>query len=236
MRKAYDSYHSTECGLVYPLKGDPTVEPSHDLAVRCFVLLTNAMGLDRYCEAVRTYGGGSRFDTGEDLVGRLTDGFHAIYALDGNETKRTVSNMFFMHCTASMMVSLLLLNGHRVPTDLLGTVGESLVHLLCAVNSNAYATAEPLKHVGGDGKSNPADIDVFSPLQHTAAAVHTVALVLCPAYSLVNHSCDPNIIVQTYDGVEVTRAVQPISKGSQVNNVYFIHCTYARPIGFHDIY
>lgn len=200
LEKAYRSYHNVECLLVYPLKGDPTMEPVHDLALRCFIQLTNVMGVDRYCSAVRTYHNGS--DGARDPV------FRSVYGLDGNESRRTVANMFSMHCTASMIVSVLLLNGFRMPPDALGTVGESLVHLLCVSNLNLHASSKPVWHAdrGGAGSGTPG----------FAAARDAVALVLCPTYSLINHSCDPNVIVQTHNGVEVIRAAQPISKGSQV--------------------
>lgn len=221
MQKAYDSYHNTECSLVYPLKGDPTVEPHHDLALRCFLQLTTAMGMDRYCASVRAYRLGDRADGPEPDSGRpmedppwllQTDryGFRSIYGLGGNEAKRSVSNMFFMHCTAAMMVSLLALNDYHVPADSLGTVGESLVHLLCVATANAHASVEPRKHAAA------AISDVFSRLRDPAATFDTVALVLCPAHSLINHSCDPNVFVRLHNGTHITRAVQPISKGSQV--------------------
>lgn len=206
MQKAYDSYHRVECSLVNPLKRDPTVESSCDLAMRCFIQLMNAMGIDRYCSTVKEYNE-STVAFGEIDKCSGMDVFRSIYALDGNETKRTVSNLFFMHCTASMMVSLLQLNDtipfNRIPPELLGTVGESLVHLLCVTNLNSYVSSELPKHIGRKNNNCPT---IFN----------TVALVLSPAYSLINHSCDPNVIVQTYGGIEVTRALQPISNGSQV--------------------
>lgn len=200
LKKAHDGYHGVECSLVYPLKGDPTVVPTHDLAVRCFLQLANAMGIDGFCAAVREY---NRKSTPDEDSDAYSDVFRSVYALDGNEAKRTAPDMFFVHCTAAMVVSLLLLNDFRVPPDSLGTVGESLVHLLCVSDANSYASAERPKYVGGG-----------SP--RSTAAVNTLALVLCPIYSLINHSCDPNVTVQTHGGSEVTRAVQPISKGSQV--------------------
>lgn len=223
LNSAYNSYHNVECSLVYPLKGDPTVEPVHDMALRCFVQLTNAMGLDRYCSAVTEYTNNGHKkninnnagDDGSqtidfDRAGSAPDpAFRSVYGLDGNESKRTVSNMFSMHCTASMIVSVLLLNGFRVPPCSLGTVGESLVHLLCVSNLNSYASAEPLKHI---------DLQSFGDVVAASGSrvLNAVAFVLCPTNSLINHSCDPNVVVQTHGGVEVIRALQPISKGSQV--------------------
>lgn len=214
LEKAYRSHHNVECLLVYPLKGDPTMEPVHDLALRCFIQLTNVMGVDRYCSAVRAHHNGGD-DDGAD--GARDPVFRSVYGLDGNESKRTVANIFSMHCTASMIVSVLLLNGFRVPLDALGTVGESLVHLLCVSNLNSHASSKPVWHAGrGGAASGPSRF---------SATLDAVALVLCSTYSLINHSCDPNVIVQTHDGVEVIRVVQPISKGSQVR-VHLYHCPY----------
>ncbi|XP_060839916.1 SET and MYND domain-containing protein 4-like [Rhopalosiphum padi] len=209
LQKAYASYHNTECSLVYPLKEDPTVEPTHDLALRCFMQLVNVMGIDHYCSMVQKYNE-SNFSC-DGSSNHLIDPFYSIYALDGNEVKRTVSNLFFMHCTASMMVSLLLLNKFDIPSNLLGTVGESLVHLLCIANLNSYASIELSKYIGKSSDNIVAN---------RPATFDSVALILCTAYSLINHSCDPNVIVQTYSGIEVTRAIQPILKGSQVFTDY----------------
>ncbi|XP_015373384.1 PREDICTED: SET and MYND domain-containing protein 4-like [Diuraphis noxia] len=213
LQKAHTSYHGIECSLVYPLKADPTVEPTHDLALRCFVQLINVMGLEHYCSLVQKYNETNfSFDENSDNRDDVDNTFHSIYALDGNETKRTVSNLFFMHCTASMMVSLLSLNEYYdIPSNLLGTVGVSLVHLLCVANLNSHASVEHSKYIG----KNSNNVVLNRPVTYDS-----VALVLCTAYSLINHSCDPNVIVQTYSGVEVTRAIQPISKGSQLFTDY----------------
>jgi len=172
------------------------------------------MGIDHYCSMVQTYNESNFcFDIKSNY---LTDSFYSIYALDGNETKRTVSNLFFMHCTASMMVSLLLLNEYDIPSNLLGTVGGSLVHLLCITNLNSYASIELSKYTGESSNNI---------VSNRPTTFDSVALILCSAYSLINHSCDPNVIVQTYSGIEVTRAIQPISEGSQVNHIkLYMHC------------
>lgn len=168
------------------------------------------MGIEHYCSMVRKYNE-PNFSFDESTNNCFMDNtFHSVYALDGNETKRTVSNLFFMHCTASMMVSLLSLNEYYdIPSNLLGTVGASLVHLLCIANLNSYASVELSKYIGKSSNN---------VVSNRPATYDSVALVLCSAYSLINHSCDPNVIVQTYNGVEVTRAIKPISKGSQVKH------------------
>lgn len=216
LQRAIKSYHGIECSLVWPLKGDPTVEPTCDLALRSFIQLTNSMGIDRFCSMVREYNESKIIITENNAF--FMDEFYSVYALAGNETERTVSNLFFMNCTASMMVSLLMLNEYDVPHDLVGNVGESLVHLLCITNLNSYASVELPKYIGE--YSNNTEFD-------ESGTFNTVALILCSAYSFINHSCDPNVIVQTYEGVEVTRALQPISKGSQVNFIeYYKIITY----------
>lgn len=212
LQKARTSYHDVECSMVNPLKGDPTIEPTYDLALRCFLQLTNLFGMDRYCSLVQECNGFKLTNSIESNKNFMNN-FHSIYALDGNESKRTVSNLFFMHCTASMMLSLLLLNDFHIPTNMLGTVGESLVHLLCVVNLNSYGSVELPTYIGEN----------YGDMFNQSSTLNTVALVLCSVYSLINHSCDPNVIVQTYGGIEVTRALQPIPKGSQVNPVEILN-------------
>lgn len=167
--------------------------------------MINANGIDRYCSLVQNYNESKiTFDKNNKY---LMDTFYSIYGLKGNEMKRTVSNLFFMYCTASMIVSLLLLNEFHIPPDALGTIGESLVRLLCIANLNSYVSVEFPKYI-----SKSSNIAFNQP-----AVYNSVSLILCSIFSLINHSCDPNVIVQTHDGIEVTRAIQPILKGSQVN-------------------
>lgn len=169
------------------------------------------MGIDQYCAMVHEYDE-NKIENDFNESNNFTNNFHSIYSLSGNETKRTVSNLFFMHCTASMMVSLLLLNDYYIPTNLLGIVGQSIVHLLCVVNMNSFASIELPKYI------NTTNDVVFGQPD----TYNTVALILCSLHSLINHSCNPNVIVQTYGGIEVTRAIQPILKGNQVNCLYSI--------------
>ncbi|XP_050534330.1 uncharacterized protein LOC126901694 isoform X2 [Daktulosphaira vitifoliae] len=185
LEKAYNSYHKIECSFVYPLKGDPTVESTHALAMRCFIQMTNTFGIESYCSQVEEFeknrSNGINF---HEIM--MTDQFYSIYGLQGNENTRSVENLFFIYC-------------------------KSLVHLLCITNLNSYVSMELPA-----GYSSRKTINI----PNACTNLTTITLILSPLYSLINHSCDPNVIVHTYDGIEVTRALQPIPKGSQLFTCY----------------
>lgn len=135
----------------------------------------------------------------------LSDQFCSVYTLEGNETKRSVSDLFSRHCHAAVMVSIMILAGLQIPNHQLGTVGESLVHIICAVSSNAH------------GITQPSDCET-----HLDDRFIPVASLLMPVLSLLNHHCDPNVVRHNYNGTIVLTAIQPIFKDSQVIILWLI--------------
>lgn len=135
----------------------------------------------------------------------LSDQFCSVYTLEGNESKRSVTDLFSRYCHAAVMVSIVTLAGLEIPNHQLGTVGESLVHILCAVSSNAHGITRPSDYES-QLRLNLIPNNKFVP----------VASLLMPVLSLLNHNCDPNVVRQNYNGTIVLTAIQPISKDSQV--------------------
>lgn len=175
------------------------------LSLFIFLTAVSKFGLEKYIATVRAL---NIDDTDPVMRGfnnngkYLSDQFCSAYTLEGNETKRTVSDLFMRHCYAAVLVSFVRLVGLEIPDDQLGIVGESLVHIICAVASNAHGIAQyPERKTW-----TLNNLDIFMP----------VASLLLPVLSLLNHHCDPNVIRHNYNGTVVLRALQPIPKNSQV--------------------
>lgn len=174
------------------------------LSLYIFLTAICEFGLDKYVATVRAL----NTDT-TDLMMRgfnssgkyLSHEFCSAYTLEGNETKRTVSDLFIRNCYAAVMLSLIQLSGLKIPDHQLGIVGESLVHIICAVASNAHEITQ-----SSERKWNLSEKHKCMP----------IASVLMPVLSLLNHHCDPNVVRHNYNGTIVLRAIQPIPKGSQV--------------------
>jgi len=161
------------------------------------------LGLDKYIDIVNVLNANSDpLMKGFNACGQyLSEEFNSVYALEGNETKRTSSYLFTKHCYAAVIVSYLILAGIEIPDHQLGKIGESVVHILCVVISNAHGTKQFLTY----GTPVPS-IESYTPCAH----------LLLPVLSLINHNCDPNVTRQDIGGTVVIRALQPIKKGSEV--------------------
>lgn len=180
-----------------------------------YILLTNVckIGLTKYIESILEL----KADTTDPIMrgfnsnGKyLSDHFCTVYTLEGNETKRKVNDLFIRNCYAAVMVSFMTLVGLKIPDHQLGIVGESLVHIMCVVSSNAH---EITQYTVRKTWSLPKKC-------------LEVASLLMPVLSLLNHHCDPNVIRHNYNGTIVLRALQPISKNSQVIYNNYVHHYY----------
>lgn len=180
---------------------------SHIEHLSLYICLTSIckLGLDKYISTVRAL---NADNTDPIMRGFNTDGkylsnqFYSVYTLEGNENKRTVNDLFVRYCNAAVIVSLLNLAGLKIPNEQLGIVGKSLVHIICVVASNAHGITQPTKHKTWN--------------LCLKNEILSVASLLMPVLSLLNHSCDPNVVRHNYNGTIVIRAIQPISKNSQV--------------------
>lgn len=187
------------------------------LSLNIFLTTFCKLGLDKYIATVCSLNACNTDPIlrGFNAQGKyLSDEFCSVYALEGNESKRTVQDLFMRHCYAAALTSLIGLAGIKIPDHQLGIVGESLVHILCVVASNAHEIDQPLKHKTWNTRSIRC-LRTRTP----------VADLLLPVLSLLNHRCDPNVVRHNYNGTVVLRAIQPISKNTEVikNNCVIVH-------------
>lgn len=181
------------------------MEYMEHLSLIIFLTSVTKLGLDQYVADVRALSADSTdpIMRGFNAHGKyLSNEFCSSYTLEGNEKIRKVSDLFLRNCYAAVMISFLKMVGLKIPDHHLGTVGESLVHIICVVASNAHGITQT--HRRKTWKI--ANQHEFMP----------VASFLMPVLSLLNHHCDPNVVRHNYNGTIVLRAIQPISKNSQV--------------------
>ncbi|XP_025204089.1 SET and MYND domain-containing protein 4-like isoform X2 [Melanaphis sacchari] len=186
--KSYENGHKYECSIFSTFNNWPRLDK--------YIATVLALNAETSDPMMRGFNNGKY----------LSDQFCSVYTLEGNETKRTVSDLFLRNCYAASMVSIMKLAGLQIPDHQLGTVGESLVHIICAVSSNAHGITQPPNH-------------------KTWSLIHEnkfmpVASLLMPVLSLLNHHCDPNVVRHNYNGTIVLTAIQPISKNSQIFDNY----------------
>lgn len=175
------------------------------LTLHIFFTSICKLGLDQFIATVQA----SNVSTFDPIMKGFNNGvylsnqLYSTYALEGNETKRKVSDLFLRHCYAAVMVSFIKLAGLEIPDHQLGIVGESLVHILCVVSSNGHEIAQPSKRKTWNLSVEHEYLEVAS--------------LLLPTLSLLNHHCDPNVVRHNYDGTIVLRALKPIPKNFQVS-------------------
>lgn len=186
------------------------------LTVMIFLKSAYKLGLDKYVATVRALNA----DTTDPMMrgfnadGKyLSDQFNSVYTLEGNEAKRTISDLFVRYCSAATMVSFFKLAGIEIPDHQLGIVGESLVHIMCVVSSNAHQIEQKVD-----------SCNAFSIGKMTNTSL--IGNVLMPVLSLLNHHCDPNVVRHNYNGTLVLRAIKPINKDSQVIYNNHLHITF----------
>jgi len=161
------------------------------------------LGITKYIEIVNALNNNSDpVMKGFNAKGKyLSDTFISVYTLEGNEAKRTDRYLFMKHCYTAVIVRYLALAGIEIPDNQLGKFGESILHILCVVTSNAHRILQPLE---------------YSTWIPAVGINMSRAHLLLPVLSLINHNCDPNVVRQEFDGTVFIRAIQPIKKGSEV--------------------
>lgn len=201
--KSYESGHKYECDVLYNFLKFPSITNMQYLSFHIALKTVVKLGIEKYIEIVNA------LNTNSDPVMRgfnddgkyLSDTFNSVYALEGNESKRTDHYLYMKHCYAAVIVRYLALAGIEIPDNQLGKFGESIVHILCVVTSNAHRVLQPLE---------------YSTWVPAVGTNMSRAHLLLPVLSLINHNCDPNVVRQEFNGTVVIRAIKPIEKGSVV--------------------
>lgn len=202
--KSYERDHKYDCEILTSFLKFSDKDTMY-LSLKILLISIHEFGLDKYVANVRALNADitDPMMRGFNSDGKyLSDQMNSVYTLEGNEAKRSISDLFIRYCKAVTMISYLKLAGFIIPDHQLGTVGESLVHIICVVSSNAHEIIQPTRY------------KTWSFL-NTSNSV-PVGNVLLPVLSLLNHHCDPNVVRHNYNGTVVLRAIKHIVKDSQV--------------------
>jgi len=205
MNKDYKDGHYLECPIMHFIKATPGITKINQLAMKWFLKAYIKMGLKKYCSIVDNFSE-SKIDPitrGFDEIGQYkSDNFLTAYSLDCNENKISIDVLFFFNCIAVDMLHYLILSGLKIPECYIGTVGASLVRILTVL----------------DFSYRKLNLNELSPRRRDILLTLSMALTLYPTISLFNHSCDANISPSgnLLGRIRVMKAIQPISKGTQV--------------------
>lgn len=94
-------------------------------------------------------------------------------------------------------------------TEIESFVGSLLLRYLCIIPCNAHEISEIV------GRTDELDIITYGNLE--------IGACLCPMLSLVNHSCNPNVVRHSYKDAVVLHCIEPIKAGEQVYDNYGYH-------------
>ncbi|XP_064603085.1 SET and MYND domain-containing protein 4-like [Liolophura sinensis] len=208
---AWSSYHKTECNyLEVLLEADIGLGR---LALRMVLTagLEQVLSLKNKKMDIKdeTFMGCNR-----DGVYR-SDDYWAAYALVNHQDNRTVGDLFRRTVMATMLLKLLQqteflnsVSGIQLSEDNVFYVGSQILRHIMMLPCNAHEISELVLVPGQLATSRTAEIG--SGLYNTL--------------SLVNHSCDPSVMRQSYGRRCVTRAIRFIRRGEEIADNYGALC------------
>nr|CAD7198600.1 unnamed protein product [Timema douglasi] len=218
-RKAsWEKNHCVDCTLLpYIHKQDSnTIEM---LAVRIIITASREYeSPEEFYRQVKSWKAGdstteSTFDGNGQYV---SQDYKNIYNIVTNTEKRSVADLFKRAVTAARILQCFenksnfftsFSSNELLPSDFKLFIGGLLLRHLQNLPCNAHEVSESLR-CENDG-------DVLKCVEIGAAAYATM--------SLVNHSCDPNVVRHSYRDTVVLRAIRLIKKGEQVLDNYGYH-------------
>nr|CAD7411112.1 unnamed protein product [Timema poppensis] len=218
-RKAsWEKNHCVDCTLLpYLHKQDSnTIEM---LAVR--IIITASRDYESPAEFYRQVkswkAGDSTTESTFDGNGQyVSQDYKNIYNIVTNTEKRSVADLFKRAVTAARILQCFenksnfftsFSSNELLPSDFKLFIGGLLLRHLQNLPCNAHEVSESLR-CENDG-------DVLKCVEIGAAAYATM--------SLVNHSCDPNVVRHSYRDTVVLRAIRLIKKDEQVLDNYGYH-------------
>ncbi|KAI9562815.1 hypothetical protein GHT06_010270 [Daphnia sinensis] len=190
------TYHRFECGLTDVFHR--TRVGNHGLLAVRTVLKT---GRDKILIANQQESIDKVYDSSD---------YGTIHRLVGNTSQRSVADLFRRAVMAVYLMSLM--QPDNEPDQVLA---EAVLRLLQSYPCNAHEIchlAVPLP-----GSSGRAD----HPLQQFGLC--EIGAAAMPVLSLINHSCDPNVVRVCYGDVIAIRAIRRIARGQELLDNYGYH-------------
>lgn len=130
--------------------------------------------------------------------------YGTIHRLVGNTSQRSVADLFRRSFMAVYLINLV----RQKPDDLLATC---VLRLLQSYPCNAHEIAQ----LAVPPPSSPTQVVHVHSSEIGAAAM--------PVLSLINHSCDPNVVRVCYGDVIVVKVIRRIERGQELLDNYGYH-------------
>lgn len=192
------------------------------LALRIIIKVCKGGNLDSLLKSVEGEGRQSDKNKGFNNNGTYSSSdYRPIYWLVGNTEKRSVADLFKRAVIAACILNCLETMTDFFPTDATSpsesshqklVVGGLLLRHMQNLPCNAH-------EVSDDAGNDREGVPMWKTIEIGAAAYAML--------SLVNHSCDPNVVRHSYQGdTAVLWAIRPIAKGEQVRELPNIEMCY----------
>jgi SET and MYND domain-containing protein len=190
------------------------------LALRIIIKVCKGQNLSSLLTSVQDEGKCSDRNKGFNKDGTYSSSdYSSIYWLVGNTEKRSVGDLFRRAVIAACILSCLETMTDFFPIDTNSSpsnatdhkllVGGLLLRHLQNLPCNAHEVSELVRIEAGNDKEG---VPMWKSMEIGAAAYAVL--------SLVNHSCDPNVVRHSYQGdTAVLRAIRPVVKGEQVREL-----------------
>ena len=203
--EAWASYHRSECGLTDSLHRT-NVGRNGLLAVRTVLKVGRQKIIDANEHDGSNPAGGEVYDSND--YGRT------IHRLVGNTARRSVADLFRRSVMAVYLTSLIQQrDGKEHPDEILAT---AVLQLIQSYPCNAHE----ISHLAVPLPGTPSGLDLPSLQQIRLCEIGAAAM---PVLSLINHSCDPNVVRVCYGDVIAVRAIRRIARGEEILDNYGYH-------------
>lgn len=205
MAAAEARFHGFECSALRSILHLDMGKMSF-LAIR----IVSMAGLDFLSEFLPSAGAENYIKTDEQKrsLGFNSDGKYnstellPIFHLISNSEMRSVSDLFKRSMMAACLVKYLGLK----PCEETSLIGSFLLRLLQSLPCNAHEISET---INSDDEEVPINLEI-------GAAAYA-------CLSLLNHSCDPNVVRHSHGNTAVLRAIKFIPSGQQILDNYGYH-------------
>jgi SET and MYND domain-containing protein len=189
------------------------------LALRIIIKACKGQNVESLLKSVEVEGKCSERNKGFNDDGTYSSSHYSpIYWLVGNTDKRSVGDLFRRAIIAACILNCLDTMTDFFPIDTTSMsesshqkwlVGGLLLRHLQNLPCNAHEVSELVRT---EAENNEEGAPVWKSFEIGAAAYAML--------SLVNHSCDPNVVRHSYQGdTAVLRAVRPIAEGEEVSEL-----------------
>ena len=193
--EAWDSYHRAECRLL-DLIHRSGVGKHGLLAFRTLLKVVDRN--NHVASSAPSVAASNVYDSCD---------WSTVHQLVGNSSSRSVADLFRRSVTA-VYLSQFVLHNNRDDDPIL--VASTLLRLLQSYPCNAHEISQLIVPFGDEATVGRAHLNEIG-----AAAM--------PVLSLINHSCDPNVVRHCYGDVIVVTVIRPIGPGEEIVDNYGYH-------------